>query len=1047
MKKTLLYLSLFALSMHGLAQHYSDPAKFPQITPPSPDAAALGRYGEFPVSLATGTPEISVPLYEIKSGKISVPISVSYHASGVRVNDIASRIGLGWSLMAGGMVTRVIKGQPDDATTIGYFTEGVPSESSSGDSYNCFLNRLAYGHNQADGQPDDFFYSFNRRSGKIVFSNPRTTTNGPFPITIPFSNLKIVFSGLDQIQLTDEEGTLYVFGKSLSGNQAKETSYPTTGSNPSYVLTSVLSSWYLTDIVSSDKADTIRFFYTSPQYVFHEKHVVTSLIDDISSLGGTPHMCSHSYTTSGNDIQQIRLTEIFFRNGKVKIDYSASSRLDVANDTCVSGITVFQNVNNSYTQMKQFRFYQSYFSCANVAPPPAVWGDQDPGDQSKRLRLDSIKEVGKDGALLPGYLFDYTNTQLPYVGSNAQDLLGFYNGASTNTNMLIYDVNGNLNSEPSAAYGANRSVNASYATAGMISKITFPTGGYSRFVFESNQYNSTLVGGLRIKRIVSVDNAGSMITKSYNYYNPVLISNMYSTSVDAMALLFKFQYTESVNDEYNPTRTYNNYYENFSFPLGSSSGSAVTYGRVEELYDSLGGINGKKEYTYTTSQDETAANMPQNTVTYEWRRGLVLTEKVYKSSGTGTFVLLASKRNIYTYNDRPALMVRTISVRPWFSYQNCGCSVNLIPNCSQFVAGNLVNLSYGFMLVGNDYLTRKIDTTYDLNGLNPVIDTVNYFYDDSISVNPTRVETRNSKGQLVKTISRTALEKSDMNNTLALSASASIAIDTMLARNMVSPALDREKYIDGQLISRSRTNYMVFSPNLIEPATIQVQNGSNPIETRVQFDSYDPYGNINSGGMTTDQKLSYLWDYRGVYPIAEVKNATIDQVAYTSFEADGTGNWTINSSSRDNTAAITGTRCYMLNSDVSKSSLNTATTYIVSYWTKNAGAFSIAGTVAGYPIQGKTINGWTFYIHKVTGQSTITINGTGRIDELRLYPITALMTSYTYQPLVGITSQSDASGKITSYEYDGFLRLLRIKDMDGNIIKQFGYQYQAAYNQ
>jgi YD repeat-containing protein len=81
-------------------------------------------------------------------------------------------------------------------------------------------------------------------------------------------------------------------------------------------------------------------------------------------------------------------------------------------------------------------------------------------------------------------------------------------------------------------------------------------------------------------------------------------------------------------------------------------------------------------------------------------------------------------------------------------------------------------------------------------------------------------------------------------------------------------------------------------------------------------------------------------------------------------------------------------------------------------------------------------------VHKVTGQSTITLSGTGHIDELRLYPTTAQMTTYTYDPLIGMTSQTDAGNRNTYYEYDGLGRLKRIRDQDYNILKTYDYQYQ-----
>ena len=55
----------------------------PKITASSPEASAIAKYGNYNVNLYSGLPDISIPLYEIKVGEISVPISISYHASGI----------------------------------------------------------------------------------------------------------------------------------------------------------------------------------------------------------------------------------------------------------------------------------------------------------------------------------------------------------------------------------------------------------------------------------------------------------------------------------------------------------------------------------------------------------------------------------------------------------------------------------------------------------------------------------------------------------------------------------------------------------------------------------------------------------------------------------------------------------------------------------------------------------------------------------------------------------------------------------------------------
>jgi len=99
--------------IHTLAFGQTINSKF-LVTPSSPEAANLGRYGTVPVSYYSGTPQISIPLGEVSSGSIKVPISLSYNSSGNRVADMASWVGEGWALNAGGIITRLMRGKPDE---------------------------------------------------------------------------------------------------------------------------------------------------------------------------------------------------------------------------------------------------------------------------------------------------------------------------------------------------------------------------------------------------------------------------------------------------------------------------------------------------------------------------------------------------------------------------------------------------------------------------------------------------------------------------------------------------------------------------------------------------------------------------------------------------------------------------------------------------------------------------------------------------------------------------------------------------------------------
>jgi len=53
----------------------------PQPVPASPNVAALAKFGDYQVSHFTGLPEISIPIFEVKNGSLSIPITLSYHAS------------------------------------------------------------------------------------------------------------------------------------------------------------------------------------------------------------------------------------------------------------------------------------------------------------------------------------------------------------------------------------------------------------------------------------------------------------------------------------------------------------------------------------------------------------------------------------------------------------------------------------------------------------------------------------------------------------------------------------------------------------------------------------------------------------------------------------------------------------------------------------------------------------------------------------------------------------------------------------------------------
>lgn len=80
-RSTILLIFFLFLTKIGKAQYYEN------IIPLSPNASTLGEYRNAPISLSTGTPDISIPIWEIKGKQLSLPISISYGASCSRIEE------------------------------------------------------------------------------------------------------------------------------------------------------------------------------------------------------------------------------------------------------------------------------------------------------------------------------------------------------------------------------------------------------------------------------------------------------------------------------------------------------------------------------------------------------------------------------------------------------------------------------------------------------------------------------------------------------------------------------------------------------------------------------------------------------------------------------------------------------------------------------------------------------------------------------------------------------------------------------------------------
>ena len=87
----------------------------------TPNASDLGRFGMFPVSYFSGTTNVSIPIFSANQQGVPLNIYLQYDATGVKPNRLPSWTGTSWTLMAGGVINRVKKGESDDFENSGNY--------------------------------------------------------------------------------------------------------------------------------------------------------------------------------------------------------------------------------------------------------------------------------------------------------------------------------------------------------------------------------------------------------------------------------------------------------------------------------------------------------------------------------------------------------------------------------------------------------------------------------------------------------------------------------------------------------------------------------------------------------------------------------------------------------------------------------------------------------------------------------------------------------------------------------------------------------------
>jgi hypothetical protein len=448
---------------------------------PTPNASGLGTFGQIPVNLFTGIPEISVPIYAYKSRDLSIPISMSYHSGNIKPSERASWIGLGWSLHAGGLITRVLNDLPDEF--IDYHYGGAGTQRGVFYKYNYLagstwndpfttlnsVDQMVYQNNpigsiytRPDVAPDEFKFDFMGMNGSLIMGQDgnwklKSKEGLNFKVNLEIGRYalweptglypSIIRNCLTKFILTSADGTKYYFGAdqcTYTGTPGGGIKYFTSNDSTAIEFNRmgmglgsasdrdggvIPTSWYLTKVVSSS-GDQINLTYTRDGY---------QIIVNTSSYG-TIYASTGSvipqYSLQGSNksdqvyiLDGISLSSISGANGTIQFSKSTANILDY---------TIQSSILDPSLQ-----FWENYLRPA-YAYEAFNTGNTGPnfGPKSTFKKLDEIKVTDNSGARIKSFQFNYTENPNNRLFLNALTVLGSDGVAEPPYSFLYNNVNG-----------------------------------------------------------------------------------------------------------------------------------------------------------------------------------------------------------------------------------------------------------------------------------------------------------------------------------------------------------------------------------------------------------------------------------------------------------------------------------------------------------------------------------------------------------------------------------------------------------------------------
>lgn len=861
----------------------------PDRIPPSPTSRVFQKFTDYPISHATGTIDIQIPLYTLEAGELSIPFALKYHSSGVRVQDPVGVVGRNWAFFPGFKISRTIMSKPDEiypVTDIGY-NPTVEEELYIASPYNddwesldCVIEKPGHGLlPRIDGQYDIFQVNMAGLSCSFILQCVngvdvvKQITESPLKITPLLDDNDNYFQNrLYGFEILDDKGIRYVFGEASPVHDDSQTlGYLERHTNGCFC------GWMLREVVLADGSRMNFTYQQVTEFVpLYNNCVIVMDNGELKDACGVDEMTNPETGSTSRFWRYLDDAGYQIKRGNEPPYMYADKSLVPLSVTFPNGTVHFSYNANRLTGMTVKRTDNTAVKTASLSYLTPATG-----------ALLKTVTVSGEGS----YRMAYKNEG--EITNRGFDWWGFYNGQPThNTNLpdlslpvhatwgafgMIVSSDSNVN----IGDNADRSPNSLYMDTHSLISMVSPTGGTLNVTYEPHNYTVLgavkIGGGIRVKSASLYDPvSGKTMMRNYTYGDAhylgyrypdakMLVTNRYMCPLDAGYCTFR-------------VRTYSVFPHN---PYMRGSLNCVWYGMVTETAELW-----KKEYRFRMNPDEytnyytdsyaSSVNEPEcllsqmNSLLYT--SPYMFQEDSYKKVDDNYVKVqsISYGYDNYTYNIKGTIGMPYLKVVD--GYSNCQflrpllvCDDNYIAPYGSPIKRYTYYIRAGVVRPGT---TRKVD----YHGTDSIVETVTMAYDDTRKYNAVSKTVAKSDG--TQEVERYYYSNHTVPNKSSLTSAQQTAIGTLTTNNRLTTVVQQETLKD-TLSLYSVLNGFDSSSRL---QTEYYRKGSGAMGSRMEYKAYDSYRNPVHVVKDGTEHVVYIWGYKGQRLVAAIKGATYDAV-------------------------------------------------------------------------------------------------------------------------------------------------------------------------